>query len=325
MRQNYLLAAVLAVGLFLAYRIWTEEASPVLASGDFSIWRGEVSEIDSVTYSDRRGYTRIERRVDPEWGDYYWGVAEALEPDTSVFIPSPGFLVGIDGQNVVEGLANLTAIREFGSLTEEQRVEYGFVSDSTATLIVYFSDGPREVTIGGASFGSTDRYALDPVNDRAFILNNELIKLLRGGARDIKERRLHAFSPEDVRTAHLTSSQGEVALVRTAGEFGAENWSFESEPGSANPALTSFMQSYNSLWYSDISNVAQRDLVESVARVDYFGGDGRQLGYLELFRWEGPGGTPLYYIESEVTRNPVEVLYLDTPKAIEAELPNLLR
>lgn len=325
MRQNYLFGALLALGLFFSYRIWTEEASPSLSSGSFSIWRREVSQIDSVTYSHRWGHTRIERRADPEWGDYFWGVAEGVSSDTTDFIPSPGFLVGVEGGNIIRSLANLNAVREFGTLTDEQRVEYGFVADSTATLIVYFSDGPREVTIGGASFGSNDRYALEAGSDRAFILNNQLFSLMESGARFLQERRLHVYSPEDVRTVNLTSPTGELSFVRTAGDFGAESWSLASEPGSVNPAVTNFMKSYNSLWYNDISNVAQRDLIESIARADYFGGDGRQLGYLELFRWEGPGGTPVYYIETEVTREPVEVPFMDTAQSVEAELPNLYR
>jgi hypothetical protein len=322
-KQNYILGGLLAASLFWAFLIWTEEASPVLSSGDFSIWRGAASQIDSITYTDLKGHTRIERRVDPQWGEYFWGAAIARMADTANFVPSPGFLVGLDGQNVVAGLANLMAVREFGTLSDDQREEYGFASDSTATLVVYFRDGAREVTVGGASHGSTDRYALDPVTDRAFILTNEFFSLLEGGARFLQERRLHVYSTEDVRTARLVAPQGELGLVRNTGEYGVARWTLETDPDGVNPALTNFMEAYNSLWFSDITNTAQRDLLESVARVDYFGGDGRQLGYLELLRWDGPGGTPMYYLETEVTRAPVEVPFLDTPQKVASELPTL--
>jgi hypothetical protein len=322
-RLNLVLGGILALTLFMAYQIWTEEASPVLTSGDFTIWRGEVSQVDSITYTFRRGHTRIERRTDPQWGEYFWGAASSSDPDTLNFVPSPGFLVGVDGRPLVASLANLMAVREFGELGEDALEEYGFSSDSTATLRVYFRDGAREVAVGGVSHGSSDRYALDPATGRAFVLANEVFNLLEGGARFLQERRLHVYSPEDVRTARLTSPGGELALVRNVGQYGAANWSLELEPEAVNPALTNFMDLYNSLWYSDITKVAQRELLESVARVDYFGGDGRQLGYLELYRWDGPGGTPLYYLETEVTRSPVEVPFLDTPRAIEKELPTL--
>jgi len=325
-RQNLVLTGALFLSLFLAYRIWTEEASPVLNTGDFTIWRGDATQVDSVTYTSQVGHVRIERRTDPVWGGYLWGVAlggeQGEDSDTVNFDPSPGFRVGQDGETVIAAFAHLTALREFGVLTDVQAEGYGLAADSVARLRVYFHNEVREIAIGPASYGSSDRYAMD-TRGVGYVLTNEYVNLIEGGARFLKERRLHAYSPEDVRTARLQSSDGELLLVRTAGQYGNASWSPQSEPESVNPALTNFMETFNSLWFSDITNIAQRDLITAVARADFFGGDGRQLGYLELFRWDGIEGSPLYYIETEVTREPVEVLYIDTPQALERELPTL--
>jgi len=320
-KQNLFLGGVLLVLLLFAYRVWTEEASPALTSGNYTIWVGSVDQIDSVAYSYGLGHIRIERRRDSEWGDYLWGTAVAADSDTLNFIPSPGFPVGIDGESIMSGMATLRAHREFGVLTEEQKSEYGFLTDSTATLVVYFRNGPREVTIGGGSFGSADRYAFEPTSGRGFVLPNDHLHLLEGGARFLLERRLHAYSREDVRSARLTSSGGEeVMVVNRPGELGTSSWSLQEEPNSVNPALTDFMERLNSLWFTDITDTADRSLLTSVARADFFGGDGRRLGYLELFRWDGIEGSPSYYLETEVTRAPVLVAYIDASQQIESEI-----
>ena len=120
------------------------------------------------------------------------------QADDDTLTTTREFPVGKAGDDLVNNLSHLHALRDLGVLTDKQKNEYG-LADSKENLTVFFKNGKKHsLLIGARVFGGSDRYALEPDSGKGYVLSNsEILRFLSGAETALGLRVQHAFERAD--------------------------------------------------------------------------------------------------------------------------------
>lgn len=131
-------------------------------------------------------------------GDESGQSTDDLQADDDTITTTREFPVGKAGDDLVDNLSHLHALRDLGVLTDKQKNEYG-LADSKENLTVFFKNGVKHsLLIGARVFGGSDRYALEPDSGKGYVLSNsEILRFLSGAETALGLRNLHAFERAD--------------------------------------------------------------------------------------------------------------------------------
>lgn len=339
-------AVLLALALAFAYQTWSREEA-IGPGGLVTLWKGDAQDITSVVYEYDGRRVLLERRRD-ETGPFLWGVftretaspavqqavggaaegGAAAAPDTAAGAPGTArvdttlFQAGLEAERVFESLASLRALRDLGVADDARKGDYG-LAGGTARLTANFGGRARELVVGGSVYGSGDRYVLDPVSGRVYVVAAQLVRSLEGADVTLQERRLHAYEPDRVASVVLRTAKGERRMLRTGGErFGPSTWASPDTPGEPDQTFGNFMQRLDQLWISEFAPGLEAATLVSVVRADYLDARGGPLGYLELFRKPDPQGGVEYYLKTELLRLPAKT-YEGLAEAVEQDAGQL--
>jgi hypothetical protein len=299
-------AALLAVAVLLAFQAWLREEPSAEELERPLVWALDTAD---VTLEYRAGAHTLHvgrRTVDDRV--FLWGVETTAQPggedvegaDTS------SYPLGMAGAEVVRGLATLRVIRDLGEVPEERRAEYG-LDEAHARIDISSARERRTLELGDSVFRSSDRYARDPESGRVYVIPSDLIEPLRVGSGAIRERVLHTFAMSEVHQVRVEGPAGSRVMERApGGEGAADRWVDADAPDRADLTFANFMERAGQLAIADFENVPEAGL-ERVLRLDYLGGDGEPLGFVELMRGAEPG---TWFVLSERTGIPARAVTL---------------
>lgn len=294
-------AVLLLAALALAYQTWTDRSNP-LEPGSVALWNEDPDDIASIVYEDEPLRVVLERREDEE-GAYLWGTVTRAAPTTETPAPPAEpmqFLVGEYTEMLLATLADMRALRDLGEVGAEREQEYG-LAGAAPRLVVDFGGRTRELSVGGAAFGTSDRYVKDAASGSVYVIPGIPIENLEAPEVGLPDRRPHAFQIERVATVTVRTARGERTMRRSASAAAPGTWTPPDAPELPDQTFANFMERLQQLWITEYTPATDRSRLQSLARVEYFDANGRVLGHLELLRSGSEQGAE-YYLVTEHTR-----------------------
>jgi hypothetical protein len=340
--QGVLLIAALA----FAYQTWTRDKTAKVQRGEFVLWDASLGEVQSIDYDVKDKKTvRIERRSD-DHGEYKWALvtrttkppgkpaekkppkpegldagvaadtpepegtpepADTPEPEPEVKTVTKEFPVGKVGDDLFKGLSPLRALRELGTLNDEQREDYKLAKGDTQLTVTYAKGESRSLILGGKVYGGSDRYVLDPASGKAYIVPGESLQPLAGGDSALRDGKIFDFEATEVATVTIKTEAQQKNLVRGTkeGPHGQKQatWAYAETPDDEDLTLANFMNRVDKLTPSDYLPSKSTDGLSSVVRIEYADKAGKALGHIEVFKQPGvKEGLFDYFVLSKRTR-----------------------
>lgn len=309
--------AVLLIGaLGFAYQTWTREPEEVRFATATDIWRERPEAVASALYEAENRTTLVEWKDSPA-GPYLWAVvvrprrtysnpaqpADSTSESAEPPLDTVRFVVGADGENLIEDLAAPMALRGLGVLEEDALGQYG-LAEPKEKLTVNFRNGTsRVLMIGDAIYSSSARYVLDTETGRSYVLSGELYGRMSEPEYHLPENRLHAFTATDIDYVVLRAGGRERTMNRKDGVIeGTNNWVSPDAPDRAEPDFDTFMDRLGRLWVTEYLPDVDLMQYESVLGLDYYDPRGNLIGYLEIRKRPGEDSEPEYLFATELTR-----------------------
>lgn len=297
--------ALLVLMLGLAYPTWTRERTRPTDVRGVVIWDRDTTELRSIVYRSPAREVEISRRR--EDGEAFLWAREVVPGSggDSATADTLRYPVGVSGGELFRGLAGLRVIRDLGMVDSAKAGEYG-LDDPSASLVLGFADGEREIQVGDSIYGGSDRYGRDVPSGRTFVLSGSLVRPLRIGSGAIRERAVHYFLDADIARVRVETRGREREMTRSDGSAGqAAVWAEPDDPGRPDVTFANFMERLGQLSIAGFDDDVPEGSLARLFRVDYAGRDGEALGFVELFR-DVEGGA--YYLRSERTRVPARTV-----------------
>ncbi|MCG8422898.1 MAG: DUF4340 domain-containing protein [Proteobacteria bacterium] len=297
---------LLVVVLIFAYQTWTKEEKVERDVGDIQVWSVPADSITAITYDSENRTIKLEQRS--EGGQsYYWGQdirvvkksvgkkpakkddsaepAEPPQPETETKIRD--FAIGKKGQEAVENLADLRALRDLGALDDDRRKEYE-LDDSKDNITVSYNGKSRSLVVGGRVPGSGGgRYVLEMDSGKAYALAATTLRDLLAGESGMRLRKAHIYDDEDVGKAVVTAAGKTRNLVRITVEnekgTKSKNWADASDSSKPDQTMSNFLQNVAKLSPSQYAPKLDAKSLKLVVKVEYQRENGEKLGWLELY------------------------------------------
>ncbi|MCI0436756.1 MAG: DUF4340 domain-containing protein [Gemmatimonadetes bacterium] len=210
--------------------------------------------------------------------------------------------VGEQGEDLLERLDKLRAVRDLGAVTDAKRSAYG-LAEAEPKLTIYFRNGEqRTFTLGKNVVGGGDRYALDVDRNRVYVLPIALLQSLEGGSSMLRLMKYQPFEPNQVASVTLRAGNAERSVHRrTVGSPPTPIWT-RAGSTTPDPAYGNFMEQLDRLWVSRYATNVAPDTLQLILRASYLNEDGRALGFLELLRTRAANdASPLYFMRTSRT------------------------
>jgi hypothetical protein len=303
-------AALLVVALVAALTTWTRDPA---AAGDptVQVWEHGATDVTAVTYRSGSHTVELERRGEGAeshlWGkETFPAPQDMLAPGDSA---TPGatpltteeYPLETQGDTLFARLAELRAIRDLGPSDDEKLATYG-LGGPEPSLIVRFADGTERTLIFGNSVaGGGPRYMLDVEAAHVYIVSPELVIPFEGGGGSLRLIRYLGFPSDDVSAVTVRVGATERTMQRRMVDTPARPVWTPNNSDTPDVAFGLLMQQLlENLWVLHYHpNVAQIAL-QPLLRAEFVG-QGRELGWIELFKEERPGGTTRYYMRTHRT------------------------
>ena len=283
--------ALFVVAVAATVLTWNRDIVPEAERDLFVVWDHDTTDVMAIRYSSAELDLHVQRRAD-QAGAFLWGT-QTRGTDAPETMDYP---VGAEGSLLVTRLADLRVLRSLGTLSDEQRARFGLV-DPEARLTVEFTGETRELIVGDTTFGSADRYALEPATGMGYVLSRHLVGSLALGDGSIRERSVHHFPVTEVAMVRIVGGDGrERTMARTEGGEWTEPDGQIPDAGFAN-----FMERVGQLAIEGYRNLPPPREPRLFLRVEYEDANGDALGFVELFR-DDFAERDSYYIRSEATR-----------------------
>jgi hypothetical protein len=326
--------ALLAAALGFAWQTWTRDRDTAPTAATLTVWPGSGAVTSLALHGTLRD-VRVERRG-ADGSDYFWAtVTKTTPPPPKPAVPDGGpppnmspaedkgttttleFPVGEEGEKALAKLAPLKALRDLGPVQAKE--EYGLGAESDR-LTVDVAGTAHELVLGAKVFGGDDRYVLEPAGGHIFVVAGENLRALDAPEFALRERKLHAFAPNDVAEVKVRRGGKERALVRQAkgtpppdGELpaqrpGAATWADAATPDKPDQTLANFMERVEQLAPLEYGQAPEAASLTPVGTIEYRGKDGKVLGTVELTKKPAQtAGQFDYYVKSERTRGLAKV------------------
>jgi hypothetical protein len=196
-----------------------------------------------------------------------------VEPTVFAAVEQAETLVGM--------LAPLRAKRALGVLGDDRLAAFG-LDKPQGTLTVSFGERQRELVVGAATPGDADRYARDPSTGQVYVIDNAAVKDFASGDSRLAERKLHGWTPTEVKEAVIVAGDKQRQLVRSGPE-GRQFWADVAAPADNAETANNWLQKVDRL--RPMKFLEQKPEAASlVVRVEYRGAGGKAIGFLELHR-----------------------------------------
>jgi hypothetical protein len=285
-----------------------EKTAKPMQKGEVELWAGSSKDVTKVSYQDDRKVVTLVAKEDAE-GRWFQGSVEPSVPkadaekkdagaapppmpvEASVFaaVEQAGTLVG--------SLAPLRAKRALGEVAPDRLTAFG-LEKPPGTLRVTFGDKTRELVIGGATPGDTDRYVRDGQSGLVYVLDNAFVRDLQSADTRLPERKLHSWQVGEVSEATIKAGGKERRLVR-GGTEGRRFWADAATPDQNDETANNWLQKVDRLRPMTYLDALPED-ASSVVRVEYRSSS-KALGFVELHR-RVVDEKDEYVVSSEYTR-----------------------
>ncbi len=226
MRSEWILGGLLAVALTASYLTWTSDSGEEATVTDGApIYTASADDLAAVTWKGEKATIKVERRQDAT-GPYLWVTvveqvqkrepgapeapsaaeepttpedpdaeeAPATEPPEAPAAPieyedrTTEFLGNDAADTMWAAFAPLVAMRQLDTtLDATQEAAFGF-DKATATIEVQRKSGPLDLTVGGETYGSKDRYL--KADGKVWLVADATVRPLQYGKTRLMERRL---------------------------------------------------------------------------------------------------------------------------------------
>jgi hypothetical protein len=212
------------------------------------------------------------------------------------------FISGKEGEELVETLAPLRALRALGKITDAQKADFGFDKEE-GKLTLKTGSAQGVLVFGGPTPGGSDYYVKDPASGNGYVIAGSIYRDLNSADQKLVEHNLHGFESSTVERVKITAGTASRELIRSASKKDA--WTKPSAPNDKDDTATNFVAKVDRLHTTNFEGekleppVAPSDIV---VRVDYFD-DKKPIGFLELARRPGEkADKPEYVARTEHTR-----------------------
>ncbi|HVU05173.1 MAG TPA: DUF4340 domain-containing protein [Polyangiaceae bacterium] len=311
---------LLVVASALAVRTWTYDASKAPKHGETELWPGNPDQVQMVRFESKVGTMTLEPRRDSN-GSYFIGVAkknpppktDAQQPQGNESKPpEPAapeepkitkFIATKEGQELVEGIAPLRALRSLGKVTDAQKKEYGLDKEE-GKIFVRTNGQERTLVFGSTTPGGTDYYARDLATGNAYVVSGSIFRDFTNADARLVEHRMHAFEDSAVKRVKITASGGSRELVRSTEKKDA--WTKPSAPADKDETATNWLSKVDRLRstsYAGETLSPPPAPADQILKIEYFD-ERKPIGYLELVRkpGAGPDDKTEYVAKTELTR-----------------------
>jgi len=306
---------LLLAAALVAFRTWTYDESKAPKHGETDLWSGTVEQVQEIRFEAKAGTLSIEPRQD-SFGKYYIGhVKKAAQPeakkdgDQNQSEPPPSaepklahFIATKEGEQLVDSVAPLRALRVLGKISAAQKAEFGLDKEE-GKLYVRIGGKEHRLVFGGTTPGGSDYYVTDPASGDAYVVAGSIFRDLTSADQRLLERNLHGFEDSAVKRVKITVGNASRELVRSTDN--KEFWAKPDSPKQKDETATNWMTKVSRVhvvsYEGDKLQPAPAP-ADMVVRIDYFD-DRKQIGYLELVRRPGEKpDKPEYVARSEHTR-----------------------
>jgi len=347
MKQVIALSVALAAAMVGSYLTWTDDSEPVATDGA-EVYRARDGELKSVTWSSDERTIAISSRSD-ELGDYLWiesketrEVPKPVEPEPDdapdespadeddvpdelpdeppeMEMVEETIEVSFAGNDAAEKLWSdfqpLVALRELPDAASLDAEVFG-LDEPTGTVTVTLEDQQVELTIGGETYGSKDRYAR--VGDSVFLLDDGDLRPLQFAATRLVERTLFPLIDSEVEQVVVTQGDAPPMVFehRNRDDRQAAHFTWASQPDEADDQVDAWVGRLLKLRLRRYLTAEEAGALSPLFRYEVRG-EG-QAYPVEIL--EGPDGT--VYARSAHNRSLVE-LTASLADGLDAELGEL--
>ncbi len=283
----------------LATAVWaTQDAAPSAPQGELPIVDCDVHAVElhtperDVTVEGREDGVRVE-------------VVRRRRGETT----TRRFRGGERAEAYLEGLRPLLARRSLGELEEEALREVGLdpasLSEHQSRWTLRCDDGARTFDVGGAAYGTGDRYIRSVEGGPVYLIAAGRLRTLETAELQLRQHRLHRFDPRDVATVRLQAPL-ELELEQRGRRSPTSAWVDRQDPTRRRRDLDRLMRAVLQLAVSGEETTPPPD-ASVVLRLSLLSVDGDELGHLEVRTW-GNGAERRYCARSESSGGWVAVL-----------------
>lgn len=310
-------AAILAAATLVAFRTWTYDESKAPKHGETDLWSGSPDQVQEVRFEAKAGTLSLEPRQD-SFGKYFIGhVKKAPQPsepkkdDQSQSQPEPApsnepkvavFIATKEGEQLVDSVAPLRALRVLGKISGTQKTDFGLDKEE-GKLYVRIGGKEHRIVFGGTTPGGSDYYVTDPTSGNAYVVSGSIFRDLTSADQRLLERNLHGFEDSTVKRVKISLGASSRELVRSTDN--KEFWAKPDSPKQKDETATNWMTKVSRVHVTSYEGEKLQPAptpADLVVRIDYFD-DRKQIGYLELVRRPGEKpDKPEYMARTEHTR-----------------------
>ena len=312
MKTGPLIHGVLLAGaLVVAYQSWTKEEKEDPTTGDFVVWQESKDAFTSIHFEAEKKSVSVEKR-NQDGSDYLWGTVkrttkkpkaktDQVAPDAATDapeenpLPAPDeftvttreFPVGEKGDEFLDAISEMRALRQLGQLDQAQKEKYG-LADSKENLTVNFGDGnSRTLVIGNRVYGGSHRYASDATSGESFVLSSDIMRPIDSAESSLGLKKIHLYEDKDVTGAVVeTSKTTKTALKKVTEdpEKGKKTtWSWSDTPDKDDLTIANFLDRAGKLKPVRYDTEVDVATLDKIATVKYQGEKG-DLGFMEVYR-----------------------------------------
>jgi hypothetical protein len=311
--------AILVCAAALAFRTWTYDASKAAKHGETELWSGSSEQMEELRYESKLGTLRLEPRRDTN-GRYFIGTVkraasaapekkpddhgQTVDPKDAEPKPEPKigrFIATKDGEDLVNSLAPLRALRVLGKIADAQKADFGFDKEDSR-LFLKLGGKEHELVFGGTTPGGTDYYAKDKATGNAYVVSGSIVRDLTSADQRLVERKLHGWEDTVPKRVKITAGGATRELVRSVDKKDA--WTKVGAPGEKDETATNWMVKVDRLRTTSYEGEALHPPVapaDLVFKIEYFD-ERKSIGFVEIVRHVGADEKTDYVARTEQTR-----------------------
>jgi hypothetical protein len=305
----------LVIASVLAVRTWTYDETKAPKHGETELWAGNPDQVQEVRFESKAGTLVLEPRRDSN-GPYFVGEVhrvatpppEKKDGAQSQSEPPPpppkvGYFVATkEGEELMETLAPLRALRVLGKVPDAQKADFGFDKEE-GRLHVRIGGVDHALVFGGTTPGGSDYYVKDASSGNAYVVSGTILRDLTSADQRLLERNLHAFEEGKLKRVKITALGATRELVKSAEKKDA--WTKPSEPNGKDETATNWLSKLSRLHVTNYEGEKLEPPVtpaDIVLKVEYFD-EHKPIGFLELAHRPGEKpDKPEYVARTEHTR-----------------------
>ncbi len=312
-----LLAAAAAAAFAVSSR---DGAAPISSPTEAVVWGGKPADVERIRYDAKGKRVSIDARADAT-GRFFVGTVEkdkAPDAGAAASPPTTTFVSVAAATKLTEALAPLRATRALGKLDPARAADFGLATPE-ATLTVRVAGQEHELTLGAATPGGADRYALDRARGELYVVKGDPLRDAESPETRLLERDPHAWKDADVTSARIEAA-GKAREVARGGTEAKRFWSDPASRDKADETLGNWMSKLDRLRPTEYVAAAPEGRTVAL-RVEWSGASGK-LGWLELVKAPGEGGKSAWFIVTERTRLHAKVL-ATLAEQVEADIASV--